>query len=198
MSVERRFIKRYEIGDTPWDAGETDNNLIEVVEKQKIAPCKALEVGCGNGDNAIWLARKGFVVTGLDISDIAAENAREKAKLAGVECHFTGADFFNDRIPGTPFGFIFDRGCFHTFDAPEERTKYAEIVAANLDNNGHWLTLIGNADERTEEPGPPRRAANDIVSACEPFLEILLLYSSQFTSKKPVPPRNWVCLMKKR
>ena len=79
MSVKKRFKKRYKTGDTPWDIGKPDFNLIEAVVKKSIKSCKALDIGCGTGDNSIWLAQKQFQVTGTDISEIAIEKAKEKA-----------------------------------------------------------------------------------------------------------------------
>jgi hypothetical protein len=49
------------------------------------------------------------------VSDIALDRARAKAAKANVECGFVLADFLKDKITGAPFGFVFDRGCFHTF-----------------------------------------------------------------------------------
>ena len=79
MSVEKRFKKRYKTGDTPWDIGKPDFNLTETVAKKQIKSCKTLDIGCGTGDNSVWLAWKHFQVTGTDISEIAIKKARETA-----------------------------------------------------------------------------------------------------------------------
>jgi 2-polyprenyl-3-methyl-5-hydroxy-6-metoxy-1,4-benzoquinol methylase len=84
------------------------------VAQNAIRSCKALDVGCGTGDNSIWLAQNRFQVVGTDSSDIAIGKAKEKAENAGVECEFITADFFTTRIEAAPFGFVFDRGCFHS------------------------------------------------------------------------------------
>jgi SAM-dependent methyltransferase len=198
MTVEDRYRKRYESGDTPWDIGQPDVNLTEVVTKRPILSCRALDIGCGTGDNSIWLAENRFQVTGTDTSDIALEKAREKASKAGVECDFMLVDFLRNKIEGAPFGFAFDRGCFHSFSSESDRTRFAENVAAHLEEAGLWLTIVGNADEHRRGPGPPQRTARDIVLAVEPYFEILLLQSSYFGSNSPNPPRAWRCLMQKR
>jgi len=198
MSVNKRFKERYKTGNTPWDIGKPDFNLIETVTKIPIESCKALDIGCGTGDNSIWLAQKQFQVTGTDVSEIAIEKAKEKALKNNVKCTFLVVDFFKSRIEGAPFGFVFDRGCFHTFDSNKERKKFAKNVASNLEKNGLWLSLIGSADERRQGPGPPQRTANDIVAAMEPYFEILSLFSSHFDSNRQNPPKCWVCLMQKR
>ena len=87
--MEGSFRERYRSGNTPWDIGQPDFNLIEVVTKHPIPSCKALDIGCGTGDNSIWLGQNGFQVTGTDTSDIALEKAKEKASkltLNAISC----------------------------------------------------------------------------------------------------------------
>ena len=196
--MEERFEERYKTGDTPWDHGTPDINLIDMVIQRPISKCKALDVGCGTGDNAIWLAQQHFVVTGCDISPTAIEKAKEKVSTSNVNCSFIVADFLNNGIPGSPFGFVFDRGCLHSVDSDEERRLFAENVASNLEEGGLWLTLAGNADEQVREIGPPQLTARELVAAVEPYCEIISLTASHFGSNQLDPPKAWVCLMRKR
>ena len=198
MTVEEDYKERYESGDTPWDVGRADFNLIDVVTQKPIPSCKVLEIGCGTGDNAIWLARNGFEVMGTDTSEIALAKTKEKASKANVQCDFRHVDFLKSTIEGAPFGFVFDRGCFHSFSSEDDRRRFAQNVAAHLKEAGLWLTLVGNADERRQGPGPPQRTAGEIVLAVEPYFEILSLQSTTFDSNRPKPPRAWRCLMQKR
>ena len=198
MTTEERFQKRYASGDTPWDIGKPDVNLTQTVTTVALEPCKALDIGCGTGDNSILLAQKNFQVTGIDASETAVQKAREKALQAKIKCTFMVMDFLTGKITGAPFGFAFDRGCFHSFHSDEERQKFAENVAAHLENGGLWLSLVGNADDQRPGPGPPRRTARDIVNAVEPSFEILSLVAGHFGSNRPDPPGCWVCLMRKR
>ena len=78
-----------------------------------IAPGRTLEIGCGTGTNAIFLAQHGFDVLGIDISEVAVEKARAKAQ---GRCRFEVVDFLVAAPAGGPFQFVFDRGCFHVFD----------------------------------------------------------------------------------
>ena len=198
MSDQERWEERYRTGNTPWDIGRPDVNLIDMVTKRPIPVCKALEIGCGAGSNAVWLARQNFEVTATDVSELAIQKAEERASDAGVDCTFLVADFLNDKVPGAPFGFVFDRGCFHSFDSDEEGKQLAENVDWHLGKDGLWLSLIGSTDGPPREVGPPQRSARDIVIAVEPYFEILSLDSSHFDADSPEPPRNWVCLMRKR
>jgi SAM-dependent methyltransferase len=195
MSVEDHFRQAYPEGSAPWDIGKPDFNLITTTP---IAPCKALEIGCGTCDNAIWLAQQNFDVIGIDISEIAIEKARDKAATANASCIFAVLNILKDHIDGAPFGFVFDRGCFHTMDSAEQRQSFAIQVQSHMEENGLWLSLIGNADEQRLGEGPPKLTARDIVSAVEPYFEILSLVSSNFEAHLPAPPGAWVCLMRKR
>ncbi|MBW1712387.1 MAG: class I SAM-dependent methyltransferase [Deltaproteobacteria bacterium] len=198
MTKPDYWQERYRTGNSPWDIGRPDANLTEMVEKRPIPSCKALDVGCGTGDNAVWLARRGFTVTGTDFTQIAIQKAQENAAQAGVSCTFLRSDFMGQKIPGAPFGFIFDRGCFHMFDSDQERAELAQNVAAHLETGGLWLSILGSADDPPRDPGPPQRTARDIVVAAEPYFEILSLKSGHFDSNRSRPPRAWVCLMQKR
>jgi SAM-dependent methyltransferase len=198
MTVEKRFKERYQAGDTPWDIGKPDFNLIQAVASTPIRPCKALELGCGTGDNAIWLSQRKFQVLGIDTSEIAIEKAKEKASKANAKCAFRVGNILTSRVEGAPFGFAFDRGCFHTLSSDEDRRRFAKNINGHLEKDGLWLSLLGNADEQRDGPGPPQRTARDIVNAVEPYFEVLSLVSGQFGSNRRKPPRAWVCLMRKR
>jgi len=198
MSTEDHFRQAYQEGSAPWDIGKPDFNLIQTVTTLPIHPCKALEIGCGTGDNAVWLTLQGFQVVGVDAAEIAIEKAHEKAANANAACAFVVLDFLNSHVEGAPFGLAFDRGCFHVFDSDEDRTKFAEEVHRHLGDDGLWLSLIGNADEKRDSPGPPQRTAREIANAVEPYFEILSLASSHFEVNLPYQPRAWVCLMRKR
>lgn len=198
MKVEDRFRERYKEGFTPWDIGKPDFNLIQIVTTTPIAPCKALDIGCGTGDNAIWLSQQGFQVVGVDALDIAVEKAREKAANANAICKFAVLNILKGLVDGAPFQFAFDRGCFHTVDSASERKRFAKQVNRHLGENGLWLSLIGNADDEHLNEGPPKRTARDIAGAVEPYFEIVSLVSGHLGSNRPDPPRAWVCLMRKR
>ncbi len=198
MSVEDRYRERYRSGNTPWDVGKPDFNLLDIVAAHPVPGGKALDIGCGTGDNSIWLAQNGFEVTGTDVSEEALDRAGEKARGAGAQCRFLLVDFLESRIENAPFGFIFDRGCFHSFSDAARRERFAQNAADHLEEEGLWLTLAGNADEHRRGPGPPQRTAGEIVTAVEPLFEILALQSTRFGSNRSNPPRSWKCLMKKR
>jgi len=193
-----RFEDRYQSGNTPWDHGMVDYNLIEAVATHQIASCRTLDIGCGTGENAIWLSQQGFAVIACDLSPTAIKRAKEKQAAAKTEVCFVVADILKDPIPDAPFGFVFDRGCLHCMSEGIEREAYVKQVAALLGERGYWLSLVGNADEGEREVGPPQLTALELVSVVEPQFEILSLVAGLFGSDQESPPRAWICLMRKR
>jgi SAM-dependent methyltransferase len=175
-----------------------DSNLMDFVSGIEIRRCRVLDIGCGSGENAIWLAQQGFDVVACDLSPTAIQRARGKLPAAEAEVRFLVADFLADPIPDSPFGLVFDRGCLHCMDDERERKIFVEKVAGLLEEGGHWLSLVGNADEGEREIGPPQLTASELVSIIEPHFEILSLRSGCFGSDQEVPPRAWICLMRRR
>lgn len=123
--------------------GTPDPLLVDVIESRAVAPGRTLEIGCGTGTNAIFLAQYGFDVLGIDISEVAVARARAKAQ---GRCRFEAVDFLAAAPAAGPFQFVFDRGCFHVFDGEGERARFAENVAAELVELGLWLSLIGSTE----------------------------------------------------
>jgi SAM-dependent methyltransferase len=198
MRDAEHFKRSYEAGEAPWDIGKPDFNLVHTVTTTPIKPCTALEIGCGTGDNAIWLAQQGFDVVAVDFSPIAIDKAQDKAAKTGAKCAFLVLDILQSEVQGASFGFAFDRGFLHIIDSDEVRSNFAKKVSGYLEPGGRWLSLLGNADEKRQGPGPPQRSAREIVNAVELYFEILSLASSHFETTFPQPPRAWVCLMRKR
>jgi len=194
---QRDWNDNYATGQLPWDSGTPDPLLTAFVAAGRVAPARALDVGAGTGTNAIWLAERGFDVLGIDVSPLAVEQAR--AKLAGrfARCRFETRDFLSAPLGEAPFQFVFDRGCFHVFDEPDEQAAFAARVAAVLNPGGTWLSLLGSTEGPPREVGPPRRSARDIAAAIEPVLEIVELSTAEFTDG-PYPARAWVCLARRR
>ncbi len=185
----------YAAGELPWDTGEPEPLLVELVTSGRIRPTQTLEIGTGTGTNAIWLAERGFDVLGIDVAPFAVERAN--AKLGGrvPRCRFATLDILGSSPPGGPFQFVFDRGCFHVFDEPEERARFAARVAAALAPGGLWLSLIGSTEGGPREMGPPRRSAREVTLAIEPALEIVELRTAEFRGHGA---RAWFSLSRRR
>jgi SAM-dependent methyltransferase len=179
----------------PWDTGVPEPLLVEFINAGEVGPGRTLEIGAGTGTNAIWLAERGFDVLAVDVSPLAVEKAAVKMKGRNLRCRFETVDFLAAPPLDGPFQFVFDRGCFHVFDEPGERARFAANVAAALAPNGLWLSLIGSTEGEPRDVGPPRRSAREVVLAIEPALEVIELRSAEFRGHEA---EAWFCLSRRR
>ena len=101
----------YRAGGPPWEIGGPQPAIAAVLGAVK-GP-KVLDLGCGSGDLAIELARRGFEVTGIDISAVAIDQARAKAAAEGLSIEFEVQDATKLSLGSGPFDSIFDSGLLH-------------------------------------------------------------------------------------
>lgn len=194
--MQHDWNAHYLRGELPWDTDEPDPHLVELIRRGVVDRGRTLEIGCGTGTNAVWLAGQGFDVVGVDIAERAIEMARTRAGST-PRVSFLQADFLADDGVEGSFDFVFDRGVFHVFDEAEARARVAEHVAGLLRPEGLWLSVIGSTEGPPREEGPPRRSALDIVTAIEPVLEIVSLRTTEFHGDDRAP-RAWACLSRRR
>lgn len=188
--------ENYAEGNLPWDTGEADPQLVRFVEAGGVKPGRGLEVGSGTGTDAIWLAERGFDMLGLDVAPLAVERARARAG-GRARCRFEVADFLATAPAADAYDFVYDRGCWHVFDEPAERARFAARVAATLKPGAVWLSLSGSTEGGPRDMGPPRRSVRDIAEAIEPELELLDLHTFEF--ELPIgPAKAWACVSRRR
>ena len=95
---------RYSERDGAMWSGRPNGRLVS--EVADLTPGRALDVGCGEGADAIWLARRGWTVTGIDISDVAVGRAREAAELAGATVEWLSGDALQTPFPARSFDLV--------------------------------------------------------------------------------------------
>ena len=127
--------------EIPWNIETPPKALVELVESGKVKTCKTIDLGCGTGNYAIYLANIGFDVTGVDISPTAIKIAKENAKKKGVKINFLVADVLGDldEVKET-FDFAYDWELLHHI-FPEKRKKYVENVYRILNARGKYLSV---------------------------------------------------------
>ena len=86
-----------------WSGRPNGRLLAEVAS---FTPGRALDVGCGEGADAIWLARNGWTVTAIDISEVAVTRAREAAELAGAVVEWVRGDALQTAFPAGSFDLV--------------------------------------------------------------------------------------------
>jgi 2-polyprenyl-3-methyl-5-hydroxy-6-metoxy-1,4-benzoquinol methylase len=127
--------------EIPWNRNNPPDQLVNLVEQNKITPCRTVDFGCGTGNYALYFAGKGFNVTGIDISASAIEIAKETASRKGISCTFIAADVLGEMrdVQGT-FDFAYDWELLHHIFPPERET-YVRNVSRLLNPNGMYLSV---------------------------------------------------------
>lgn len=122
----------------PFFAAKPDENLASYGERGLIAPPgRVLELGCGPGRNALFLAGLGFEVDAVDLSPAAVAWAQERAERDGVSgVRFRCADVFSAEAALTgPYDLVYDSGCFHHLP-PHRRISYLALLERVLAPGG--------------------------------------------------------------
>lgn len=114
-------------------------SLIEWIDQGLVPPGRALDLGCGHGRNAIFLARRGFVVEGVDYSQKAIDWAAERAREAAVAIDWQCRSVFDIEVEPGSCDLVYDSGCFHHLP-PHRRRSYVELASAAL-RLGGWFAL---------------------------------------------------------
>ena len=119
----------------PFFGPAPDESLARWIEDGVMPPGRALDLGCGNGRNAVLLARSGFRVDAVDYSQAAIEWATQRAADAGVRVRFHKTSVFDAPIAPASFDLVYDSGCFHHMP-PHRRADYIALVGAALKRGG--------------------------------------------------------------
>jgi SAM-dependent methyltransferase len=103
-SLAAEWDARYcESGQAKW-SGRPNGRL--VAEVAGLTPGRALDVGCGEGADAIWLAKHGWTVTAVDVSAVAVSRAQEAARKAGVAVDWIRGDVLTTALPASSFDLV--------------------------------------------------------------------------------------------
>ncbi len=102
-------------------------DLVELVESRRIAPGRAIDLGCGVGVEAIYLAKNGFDVTGVDFSPTAIKRARNNAREAGVKVRFVEGDLIDLRQINGAYDLLVDVGALNDMNQAD-RGPYMQSI----------------------------------------------------------------------
>jgi len=132
-----RWNERYSQPGHLWSARP---NRFLVVETSDLAPGRALDLACGEGQNAVWLAERGWEVTGVDFADVAIGKAQERAARDGIAAEFTVADL----LEYEPEASAFDLVLLLYFHLPLDELRVVLTRAAAALAPGGTLLVIGH------------------------------------------------------
>ncbi len=140
-------------GMPPWEIDGPQSEIVHLAEANEIKS-PVLDVGCGTGENALYLAKLGFEVTGIDIVPAAVEKALGKAKERSLAATFLVWDALNLQGFQGSFNTVIDSGFFHVLP-DKKRPVFVESLTSVLNPEGKYLMMCFSE----HEPGTwgPRR-----------------------------------------
>jgi SAM-dependent methyltransferase len=143
----RRYLDREHEHEPP-----AEPNRFVFAELAALAPGRALDLGCGMGRNAVWLAEGGWDVTAVDFSDVAVRRARRLAARRGVRVEWLRADLRNYAPPEGAFDLVL---LAYVHLPREERRLVLRRAAAALAPGGTLLAVGHDLRNLTEGWGGP-------------------------------------------
>jgi len=136
-----QFWWRYVRGQTPWDTQIVPPEITLLADRLPVG--RALDIGCGTGTSSLYLAGRGWQVTGIDFIPGAIRRARRKARTANLNVDFRVADVTRLDFLHDPFDLAIDVGCLHSLTIPRQE-RYAEMLS-RLTRSGATYALYAFA-----------------------------------------------------
>jgi 2-polyprenyl-3-methyl-5-hydroxy-6-metoxy-1,4-benzoquinol methylase len=139
------FKRAYLDGEYPWPKEKATPGVVTFINRliRKKVRGKMLDIGCGEGRHSILFADNGFKVTAIDIERIALNNAREKARIAGLSKNicFLKANVFSLPFSSGEFDVVLDYGVFHHLHRVDWE-KYLSSIVGILKPNGYFIISV--------------------------------------------------------
>ena len=135
------------LGEIPWHLEEPPARLLELVNSGSVPVGDAVDLGCGAGTAAVWLATQGYTVTGLDLSPQATRLATKRAEKKGVACRFQARDLTTpvEGLEGA-FDFAYDWEVLHHV-FPADRQVYVQNVHRMLRSGGQYYSVCFSEED---------------------------------------------------
>lgn len=194
----------------PFFKNVPDENLISYFDRKLLNGQRALDIGCGNGRNSIYIAKQEFEVKGIDFSKNAIEWAKEVSKDQALDIDFLCQSIFDFQDVVESFDFIYDSGCLHHIK-PHRRSQYLENVSKYLKPDGHFAMVCFNlkgganiSDYEVYRSGSMQGGLGfseyKLRTILEPYFEIIEFREMRDLDDEDIFGKSflWTVLMKKK
>ncbi len=162
---------RYSEGTTPWDQGTVAPEIASFARAHPNHGGWAIDIGCGTGTHGRELARWGYRVVGLDLSQVALRRALTLAEAEDLGWVGVQASATDLHLLRQPFSIALDVGCFHGLTS-EQQQAYAAALLRRLSVDGYFLLYAVHPRTYPEQGGPPGVEPEQIEAVFSPFLTV--------------------------
>jgi SAM-dependent methyltransferase len=145
------LYKSQKVETMPWYNENLDFDLEEELDRRKITSGKFLDLGTGPATQAMLLAKRGFNVTGSDVSEAAIKRAKT-VYANEKDANFVVDNILNSKLKENEFDYIFDRGCFHILSPADRQICISKIKGILKDKGILFLKCFSDKEPRQEGP----------------------------------------------
>jgi ubiquinone/menaquinone biosynthesis C-methylase UbiE len=163
-----------------WDIDRPQVEFVRIAREGAVGG-KVLDVGCGTGENTIFLASLGLEVLGLDLASLAIEKARKKALEREVQVEFVVGNALHLEKLNMRFDTITDCGLFHVF-SDKNRKIFVKSLRTALNETGTYYMLCFSDKEPKNWGGPRRVSKEEIVQTFESGWKINYIKEARFST----------------
>ncbi|SDQ97907.1 class I SAM-dependent methyltransferase [Actinopolyspora saharensis] len=156
------FLPGADIEGVPWDIGQAQPEVVEMERLGRFTG-EVLDVGCGPGDNAVFLAGRGHAVTAIDAASAAIAEARQRAH--GLDVTFDVADATELEGYAGSFDSVLDSALFHTLG--EEGRRHCVRALHRVTRPGGRLSMLCFADVAGGMPEPLSVSEKEVRSVLD-------------------------------
>ena len=178
-------------GRPPWETGRPQTEFIQLEQAGEIVG-SVLDVGCGTGENALYLAAQGHDVWGVDFAPASIQKAREKAVQRHQTVTFSVLNVLELHTLGRTFDTVIDSGLFHVL-SDEERPRFVDNLATTIHPGGTYFMLCWSELEPAGGYGPRRITQAEIQASFQKGWHINYIKPAAFDSwLRSTGPRAWL------
>jgi SAM-dependent methyltransferase len=211
----------YRSGHVNWDPGAYDGHIDWLFDAFRLEPCRAIDLGCGTGKSAVYLAERGFAVVGVDRAPTAIEQARSLARRRGVaeaprgrlgrapgSARFVqglypedfplveGQESSDRELERGSFGFVMDRGFLQHVGPGKAFERTIAHARKLMTPDGLLYTLIAAREGNRGQFGPRLWTKDEISRSFEPLFDFEALELSVFTPGERGSMNAWAAILK--
>jgi len=199
-TIKRDRFQEIYAGNPPWDIGKPQPVIAAAADE---LTGSLLDAGCGTGENALFFASRGLVVTGIDFLEQPLAVARRKAEARGIAARFLVKDALTLGEWEERFDSILDCGLFHVF-SDKDRTRYVSGLVKVLKPGGRLLLACFSELTPTAPgiPGPRRVSEKELRDSFRDAWEIERMERGEFEIRPEMRaqwenPKAWLMLARR-